>query len=123
MAKYKRKSKGKTINPIFYVFCEGESEDVYVSFLRGHYKVPIQIITKIARNRICQIYVNKALKELPKDPKDKLYLLYDIDTQGMLAKLKSIKKAIILSSDRNPSKSVYLLIDDLNRVQSSLGTL
>lgn len=30
----RRKSKGKQINPTYWVFCEGETEKEYVSFLR-----------------------------------------------------------------------------------------
>lgn len=46
MAKYTRKSKGKEIKPTFFVFCEGESEEVYISFIRSTYRVPIQITAK-----------------------------------------------------------------------------
>lgn len=41
-------SKGKKINPHFWVFCEGETEEAYIRFLRSEYRLPIEIIPKIA---------------------------------------------------------------------------
>ncbi|MFA5817727.1 MAG: RloB family protein [Bacteroidales bacterium] len=114
MAKYQRKPKGKTINPTFFVFCEGESEDAYVSFLKSHYRVPIEIISKIAGNRITHKYITNTLRSLPKDPKDKLLLLYDIDTPGMLEKLQGIKKAILLAS--NPCFELWYILHFVNQV-------
>ncbi len=34
MARQPRISKGKTIRPTFFVFCEGETEEAYVGFLK-----------------------------------------------------------------------------------------
>lgn len=113
MGNHKRKSKGKTIRPTFFIFCEGESEDVYVSFLRAHYRVSIQIITKISRNRISQKYINKALDSLPRHTKDKLFLLYDIDAPGMLDKLQSINNAILLTS--NPCFELWYILHYKNQ--------
>jgi hypothetical protein len=70
MAKYPRKPKGKAIKPTFFVFCEGESEDAYVSLLKSHFRVPIEIITKVAGNRITHKYITNTLRYLPSDPKD-----------------------------------------------------
>jgi hypothetical protein len=50
----------REINPIFFVFCEGETE--YVNYLRNKYRVPIEIKSKIAGNRISQKHVNGFLK-------------------------------------------------------------
>jgi hypothetical protein len=113
MAKYQRKPKGKIIKPTFFVFCEGESEDAYVSFLKSHFRVPIEIITRIAGNRINQKYINNTLKPLPIHPKDKLFLLYDIDTSGMLEKLQGIKKAILLAS--NPCFELWYILHFCNQ--------
>ena len=46
MGRQIRKSKGKTMKPNFFVFCEGESEVAYISHLRSQYRVPIQIIPR-----------------------------------------------------------------------------
>ena len=39
MPKY-RKPQGRSVRPTFFVFCEGETEEEYVSFLRSHFRVP-----------------------------------------------------------------------------------
>mgnify|MGYP001413633919 CR=1 FL=1 len=38
MGRQIRKSKGKTMKPNFFVFCEGESEVAYISHLRSQYR-------------------------------------------------------------------------------------
>lgn len=48
MGRQIRKSKGKTMKPNFFVFCEGESEVAYISHLRSQYRAPIQIIPRRA---------------------------------------------------------------------------
>lgn len=112
MAKHLRKSKGKEIKPTFFVFCEGESEEAYISFIRSTYRVPIQITAKVSRNRINQKYVNTILRPLAKHNKDKRFLLYDIDTPGMLRKLQSIKNAILLVS--NPCFELWYILHTCN---------
>ena len=108
MAKYQRKSKGKAINPTFFVFCEGESEDAYISFLRRRLRVPIEIISKIAGYRITWNYINNTLRHRPGHPKDKLFLLYDLDAPGLMEKLGSIKGAGLLLS--NPCFELWYIL-------------
>jgi hypothetical protein len=99
MSKYQRQSKGKEIRPTFFVFCEGESEEAYISFIRNKYRVPIQIRSKVAKNKINQKYVTGILKPFQKQEKDKYFLLYDLDVPEMLEKLQSINDTILLVSD------------------------
>ena len=53
-----RISKGKKINPTYFVFCEGETEEVYINHLRSKYRLPININSKIAGNRITEKYIS-----------------------------------------------------------------
>ncbi|MDP4915040.1 MAG: RloB family protein [Saprospiraceae bacterium] len=46
MSRNKRIPKGKVINPTFYVFCEGETEEAYINYLRSKYRLPILIDAK-----------------------------------------------------------------------------
>lgn len=108
MAKYPRRSKGKKINPTFFIFCEGKSEDAYISFLKSKYRVPIEILSKKEGNRITQKYVNNTLKPLPRHQKDKLFLMYDLDAPGMLDKLRGIKAATLLVS--NPCFELWYIL-------------
>jgi len=55
----KRESKGKKIKPTFFIFCEGETEEEYVKFLRSIYLLPSEIDTKIAGSEISERYISK----------------------------------------------------------------
>lgn len=46
MARKERISKGRMMTPNYFVFCEGDTEVVYVEMLRSHYRLPIHIIAK-----------------------------------------------------------------------------
>jgi len=98
----------RVIRPTFFVFCEGESEEAYISYLRSKYRVPIEIETKVARNKINQEYVRRILKPLLKYEKDKYFLLYDLDVPDMLHKLQSIKNTILLAS--NPCIELWFIL-------------
>jgi hypothetical protein len=106
MNRQNRKPKGKTINPTFFVFCEGETEEQYICFLRSKYRLPID--AKIAGNRITEKYISHYKKGKINHPKDKTYLVYDLDVPEMLEKLQSIQNTIILGS--NPCFELWYLL-------------
>ncbi len=112
MADHRRISKGKKINPTFFVFCEGESEEAYISFLRRLFRVPIEIYVKTAGNRINQKYINNSINNHTRHPKDKIYLLYDIDVPGMLERLSGIRNSILLVS--NPCFELWYILHYCN---------
>lgn len=94
MAKHKREAKGKKINPTFFIFCEGESEETYVRHLRAQYRIPVEIVPKITRNQVSERKIRESIKNAPKHEKDKIFLVYDIDVTGFLEKLQTIQKQI-----------------------------
>lgn len=108
MSRNKRLPKGKVINPTFYVFCEGETEEAYINYLRSKYRLPILIDAKIAGNRITGKYIQNYKKDKTNHPKDITYLVYDIDVTEMLRKLQAIKNTILLSS--NPCFELWYLL-------------
>ncbi len=108
MSRIKRIPKGKVINPTFYVFCEGETEEAYINYLRSKYRLPILIDAKIAGNRITEKYIQNYKKDKANHPKDLTYLVYDLDVTEMLSKLHAIKKTILLSS--NPCFELWYLL-------------
>jgi hypothetical protein len=112
MAKYPRKPLGKEIKPTFFVFCEGESEESYVSFLKSKYRVPIHIKTKVAKNKINKKYVDRVLKPLSKHKKDKLFLFYDLDVPEILERLQSIRNSILVVS--NPCIEFWYILHTCN---------
>ena len=46
MARKERISKGRTMVPNYFIFCEGDTEEVYIELLRSYYRLPIHIIAK-----------------------------------------------------------------------------
>lgn len=102
------RAKERKIRPTFYVFCEGESEKEYVNFLRAKYRMPIEIKSKITGHTITKRFIEKHLEQRPKHDKDKTFLMYDLDEEGLLAKLKLIPNSILLVS--NPCIEFWFLL-------------
>lgn len=63
MARKARMSKGKTMKPNFFVFCEGETEVTYIKYLRSLYHVPIQIIPKKSDSNISGKYIENCKRD------------------------------------------------------------
>jgi hypothetical protein len=106
--------KGKKINPHFWVFCEGATEEAYVSFLRSKYRVPIEIVTKIVGNRLNTRFINAFKRGKPIHKKDKDFLMYDADVAETLKNLQQIKSAILIAS--NPSIELWFLLHYKNQI-------
>jgi hypothetical protein len=113
MTSKQRQSKGKLVKPTFFVFCEGETEEVYVKYLRSLYRLPIEIDTKIAGNRITSQYLDNYKKQKTVHAKDKTFLIYDSDVEDILLKLQKIKGANLLCS--KPCFELWYLLHCLNQ--------
>ena len=107
MGSSRKPPKGKKIRPTFFVFCEGKTEEQYVKFLKSKYRIPIEIDSKKADHSISQKYIYRYKKSKFTHKKDKTFLLYDIDVQGIIEKLEAIKDSIILAS--NPCIELWYL--------------
>lgn len=108
MGRQVRKSKGKTMRPNFFVFCEGESEVAYVSHLRSLYRVPIQIIPRKSDSNISIGYIENCKREYVVTEGDKTFLMFDLDVDGMLKHLQTIPEAVLLVS--NPCLEFWFLL-------------
>ena len=108
MARGKRVSKGRKINPTFYVFCEGESEKEYVNLLKRKYRIPIEIKSKVEGSGITERSINNFKKQSPTHPKDKTFLIYDMDVASIVLRLRSIKNVNLILS--NPCFELWLLL-------------
>lgn len=106
--KNKRRSKGKSIRPTFFVFCEGESEEAYVKFLRSKYRLPIEVCPSVVGLSITQESITRFKKGKPTDAKDRDYLMYDLDRDDVLKRLQRIKGATIIAS--NPCLELWYLL-------------
>ena len=113
MNKQRRIPKGKFVRPTFFVFCEGETEEAYIAFLRSTYKLPIEIDAKIAGNRITAKYIDNYRKTKDFHPKDKTYLVYDLDVAEILPSLQKIKDTILIAS--NPCFELWYLLHYQNQ--------
>ena len=109
----RRQSKGKVIRPTFFVFCEGESEEAYVRFLRSKYRLPIEICPSVAGLSISKEHIRHFKKDKSTHPKDKDFLMYDLDRDDILERLEMIKGATIISS--NPCLEVWYLLHYVDR--------
>ena len=108
MRSRRQTSKGKKINPHFRVFCEGETEEAYICFLRSEYRLPVEIIPKIAGCDISIRYIKSYKKGKPIHAKDKDFLIYDADVPEILNKLKEIETAVLVAS--SPAVEIWFLL-------------
>jgi hypothetical protein len=107
------KSRGKKINPHFWVFCEGKTEEAYVTYLRSKYRVPIEIISKVAGSNVSERFIRKFKQGKPTHTKDKNFLIYDADVAEVLVKLKEIRSATLIAS--NPAIELWFLLHYKNQ--------
>jgi hypothetical protein len=108
MGRKARISKGKHMKPNFFVFCEGETEIAYVKFLRSLYRAPIQVIPKKGKSNISEDYIEKSKNEYVRTEQDKVFLMYDLDVDGILEQLQKIPNAELLVS--NPCVELWFLL-------------
>jgi len=113
MKQRKRQSKGKEIRPTFFIFCEGETEEAYIKYLRSLYRLPIEIDTKMAGNGITDSYISNYKKQRTTHPKDKTFLVYDSDVENVVLNLKKIRNAVLLLS--NPCFELWYLLHCVNQ--------
>jgi len=116
MARKRSASKGEKINPHFWVFCEGKTEEAYISCLRSKYRIPIEIVSKIVGSKITDRFIKEYKKGKPIHAKDKDFLIYDADVPEILDRLRGIKTAMLIAS--NPSMELWFLLHYKNQITS-----
>lgn len=107
-------SKGKKINPKFWVFCEGKTEKAYILFLKSKYRLPIEIIPEIIGAKIDERIIKKHKNKKVTHEKDAVFLLYDADVPDVLQRLRNIRGAELLAS--NPSIEYWFFLHYKNHV-------
>ncbi len=109
-------SRTKKINPVYYIFCEGETEDAYVSFLKQRFRVNIKIKSKITGQNISESLIKNYIKEISRginSKDDKTFLMYDIDSEEIKHRLLSLRNSIRLFS--NPNIELWFLLHYRNQ--------
>lgn len=107
MGKTVRNSRGKTMKPNFFVFCEGKTEINYVKFLRSVFRVPIQVIAKKSDSNISVDFIERS-KDYVLTQNDQTFLMFDLDVEGMLEHLQKIPQVTLLVS--NPCVELWFLL-------------
>jgi len=108
MKKKRNQRPSRKMNPVFIVFCEGETEETYVNFLRQRYKLPVKVhVTGLALSRK---KVEKYTKAERIGCNDKLtsFLMYDLDKDEIVKKIEECKDSISIAS--NPSVELWFLL-------------
>ena len=108
ISKKRQAFKVRKINPKFWVFCEGKTEEAYVNYLRIKYRLPIKIISKVLGQKIDQRIISSYINEKEKHEKDKVFLLYDADVESLLNNLLKIEDVTLLVS--NPCVEYWFLL-------------
>lgn len=109
MAHSGRKPTGKVMVRTFFVFCEGKTEAEYVRFLMGECKSPVQVVPKPAKSNISRKSIDHALQRCGWTPGlDRVFLMFDLDVEGMADRLDAIDDATPLLS--NPCIELWFLL-------------
>lgn len=108
MARKERLSKGKTMKPNFFIFCEGDTEIAYTEMLRSFYRLPIHIIAKKTMLNVTPALVQRCKAMYVQTNNDQTYLMYDLDVATMLDRLQKVPDATLLCS--NPCFELWLLL-------------
>ncbi len=116
--KKRRQPKGKKINPTFFVFCEGKTEESYINFLKSEYRIPsIYIHPRIGKNNITKEYIYNYKQNKITHEKDLDFLFYDIDVPEIFQRLSQIQDCILLVS--NPSVELWFLLHYKNHTSNT----
>lgn len=116
MSRNRRPSRGKKIKPHFWVFCEGQTEEAYVCYLRSRYRVPIEIVPKVIGSNIDERKIRGYKKGKPVHEKDIDFLLYDADVPAVLDRLRIISNVTLLIS--NPTIELWFLLHYKNQISN-----
>lgn len=93
MAKQRTASPSRTMKPVFLIFCEGETEEAYLDYLKQAYRSPIRIVPKIEGDSISQRLIDVRKKELKISKTDKIlvFLMYDMDVPVVNERIKDCR--------------------------------
>jgi hypothetical protein len=110
MKKERNPRPPRKMKPVFLVFCEGETEEAYINFLRQRYRLPIKIIPRKTGLSISSAIIKRYVQAEKISPGDIItsFLMYDLDTAGITEKLLLIKGSIPITS--SPCVELWFLL-------------
>jgi hypothetical protein len=110
MKKERNTRPARKMKPVFLVFCEGETEETYINFLRQKYRIPIKVISYITGLSISPDIIKRHISAEKLDSKDTIssFLMYDLDREDIIEKLAACKESISITS--NPTIELWFLL-------------
>jgi hypothetical protein len=110
MKKERKQRPAREMKPVFLVFCEGETEETYINFLRQKYRLPIKVIPYVTGLALSQRVIERYIQAEKIGPNDKItsFLMYDLDTKEILEKIVECKNFISIAS--NPCVELWFLL-------------
>jgi len=114
--KKKRNSRPeRKMKPVFLVFCEGETEEAYINFLKQKYRLPIRVIPYIIGQNISPVLIDKHIKRLQLDRRDTIatFIMYDLDVNDISEKITVCKGSLNISS--NPCIELWFLLHNVDQ--------
>lgn len=109
MAKKRTTRPEKKMKSLHLVFCEGETEENYINFLKNKYRNPVKVISKIVGQNISQklIACYEKAEHISKSDNIKSFIMYDLDTTAINEKLQACKAIHLFS---NPCIELWFLL-------------
>jgi hypothetical protein len=97
---------------VFIVFCEGDTEEIYINLLRQNYRLPIKVIPRITGISISPDILQRYIKAEKIDSSDKItsFLMYDLDKEGIAEKIVKCKGCTSIAS--NPAIELWFLLHE-----------
>lgn len=99
----------RKMKSVFLIFCEGQTEEVYIDMLKQQYHSPIRIVSSVQGQNISKRIISSFQKNMQISNSDIVttFLMYDIDVEELLPRLKACDAELLLS---NPSIELWFLL-------------
>ena len=118
MASKRRRYRTRKINPTYYVFCEGKTEEAYVNLLKSHFRLAsIVIKSKVSGSNVSSDEIEKYRSYKETHEKDKVFLMYDGDISTVVDRLMQIDDAEKLIS--TPCIELWFLLHFKNQATTT----
>ena len=109
MARERAQRPTRKMKPVYIVFCEGETEENYVTVLRMSYRVPVKVVSKITGQKISQALIERheRAERITKGDVITSFVMYDLDIPNVSEQLSKCNAILITS---NPCIELWFLL-------------
>ena len=114
MARERAQRPERKMKPVYIVFCEGETEENYVTVLRVSYRVPVKVVSKITGQKISQALIERheRAERITKNDSITSFVMYDLDVPNVSAQLAKCDATLITS---NPCIELWFLLHECDQ--------